>query len=96
MYNEKTLDLDYNLVKQYFPVAVVVPIILDIYQQLLGVQFEEIKAGTWHPGNQLSFMHSAAAAKSHQMFKSSLSGRKMLQTNLVFLATAILISSLEV
>jgi Zn-dependent oligopeptidase len=53
MHNEKTLDLDYNLVKQYFPVAVVVPIILDIYQRLLGVLFEEIKEGAWHPGNRL-------------------------------------------
>ncbi|KAK0244414.1 metallopeptidase MepB [Armillaria nabsnona] len=50
---EKTLDLDDSLVKEYFPVSVVIPTILSIYQNLLGVQFEEIKGGsTWHPDVQ--------------------------------------------
>lgn len=50
-YIEESLDLDDMLVKEYFPVSVVVPAILDIYQSLLGVQFVEIKDGkTWHPG----------------------------------------------
>ncbi|KAF8158338.1 metallopeptidase MepB [Crassisporium funariophilum] len=50
VYVEKTLDLDDMLVKEYFPVSVVVPTILEIYQNLLGVQFKEIKdASTWHP-----------------------------------------------
>ena len=36
--------------------SVVVPAILNIYQNLLGVQFEEIKdASTWHPGKFLLF-----------------------------------------
>lgn len=48
-YIEKTLDLDDTLVKEYFPVAVVVPAILDIYQNLLGVKFVEHKGETWHP-----------------------------------------------
>lgn len=49
-YIEETLDLDDSLVKEYFPVSVVVPTILEIYQNLLGVKFEEIKGGsTWHP-----------------------------------------------
>ncbi|KAF5338907.1 hypothetical protein D9611_008754 [Ephemerocybe angulata] len=48
-YIEKTLDLDDMLVKEYFPVSVVVPTILEIYQNLLGVQFQEIKTSTWHP-----------------------------------------------
>ncbi|KAF8650117.1 hypothetical protein AX16_005354 [Volvariella volvacea WC 439] len=44
---------DYRLVKEYFPVSVVVPAILEIYQNLLGVRFEEIKGGsTWHPDVQ--------------------------------------------
>ena len=39
------------LVKEYFPVSVVVPTILEIYQNLLNVQFVEIKNDkTWHPG----------------------------------------------
>ncbi|KAG6830705.1 hypothetical protein H0H92_015181 [Tricholoma furcatifolium] len=46
---EKTLELDDMLVKEYFPVDVVVPTILSIYQNLLGVRFEEIKGSTWHP-----------------------------------------------
>jgi len=47
---EKTLDLDDNLVKEYFPVDVVVPAILEIYQELLGVKFRSSpeKVGTWH------------------------------------------------
>jgi Zn-dependent oligopeptidase len=47
---EQSLDLDDSLVKEYFPVAVVVPTILEIYQKLLGVQFVEHKGKTWHPG----------------------------------------------
>jgi len=50
-YIEESLDLDDMLVKEYFPVSVVVPTILKIYQNLLGVQFEEIKnPSKWHPG----------------------------------------------
>ncbi|KAJ8456732.1 hypothetical protein ONZ45_g18600 [Pleurotus djamor] len=49
LYIEKSLDLDDSLVKEYFPVSVVVPTILDIYQNLLGVRFEELKdTSTWH------------------------------------------------
>ena len=55
---EKTLDLDDNLVKEYFPVDVVVPVILEIYQELLGVTFVEIKndGKLWHPGLHLCFL----------------------------------------
>jgi metallopeptidase MepB len=49
-YIEQTLDLDDMIVKEYFPVSVVVPTILSIYQNLLGVRFQEIKGSTWHPG----------------------------------------------
>jgi len=52
IYVERTLDLDDSLVKEYFPVSVVVPVILDIYQNLLGVKFIEIKGDArdvWHP-----------------------------------------------
>ncbi|KAG6917456.1 hypothetical protein DXG01_002433 [Tephrocybe rancida] len=48
-YVEETLDLDDMLVKEYFPVDVIVPTILSIYQNLLGVRFEEIQGSTWHP-----------------------------------------------
>lgn len=49
-YIEKELDLDDSLVKEYFPVSVVVPAILEIYQKLLGVKFVAAKGETWHPG----------------------------------------------
>ncbi|KAH7927637.1 zincin [Leucogyrophana mollusca] len=50
IYIEKTLSLDDSLVKEYFPVSVVVPTILSIYQNLLGVKFVEIKDDDiWHP-----------------------------------------------
>ncbi|KAG6335973.1 hypothetical protein ID866_3126 [Astraeus odoratus] len=52
LFIEKTLNLDDSLVKEYFPVSVVVPTILSIYQALLGVKFVEItgeKKDVWHP-----------------------------------------------
>lgn len=49
-YIESSLDLDDMLVKEYFPVSVVVPAIITIYQNLLGVRFETINGSTWHPG----------------------------------------------
>jgi Zn-dependent oligopeptidase len=50
---EETLDLDDNLVKEYFPVDVVVPAILQIYQELMGVRFRDstVNASLWHPGS---------------------------------------------
>ncbi|THH20564.1 hypothetical protein EW146_g816 [Bondarzewia mesenterica] len=50
---EQSLSLDDSLVKEYFPVSVVVPTILEIYQNLLGVRFEEVKGETWHPDAQM-------------------------------------------
>jgi len=48
---EESLDLDDMVVKEYFPVSVVVPTILSIYQNLLGVRFEAIEnPNVWHPG----------------------------------------------
>jgi Zn-dependent oligopeptidase len=49
-YSENTAELDNNLVKEYFPVSAVVPAMLGIYEQLLGVRFEEMKESVWHPG----------------------------------------------
>ncbi|KAF8439338.1 hypothetical protein L210DRAFT_3504470 [Boletus edulis BED1] len=54
---ERNLDLDDSLVKEYFPVSVVVPAILDIYQNLLGVKFVEITGDArdvWHPEGKYS------------------------------------------
>ncbi|KAJ7670262.1 hypothetical protein B0H17DRAFT_948922 [Mycena rosella] len=49
---EGSLDLDDMLVKEYFPVSSVIPAIIDIYQNLLGVRFEAINGSTWHPDVQ--------------------------------------------
>ncbi|TFY69553.1 hypothetical protein EVJ58_g360, partial [Rhodofomes roseus] len=50
---ERELELDDQKVKEHFPVNKVVPAILEIYQQLLGVQFVEVKSETlWHPDVQ--------------------------------------------
>jgi len=51
---ERSLSLDDSLVKEYFPVDVVVPTILEIYQDLLSVEFvalsNDVDAGdVWHP-----------------------------------------------
>ena len=55
-YIEESLSLDDKIVQEYFPVSTVVPAILEIYQNLLGVQFEEIQnASTWHSGMFISF-----------------------------------------
>jgi len=51
-YIEKSLDLDDSLVKEYFPVSVVVPEILEIYQNLLGIKFIAHDGQTWHPDVQ--------------------------------------------
>jgi metallopeptidase MepB len=52
LFVERNLDLDDSLVKEYFPVSVVVPAILNIYQDLLGVKFVEFTGDSrnvWHP-----------------------------------------------
>lgn len=55
LYIEQSLDLDDALVKEYFPVSVVVKTILDIYQTLLSVQFVPLEGHgeAWHPGEFL-------------------------------------------
>lgn len=61
-YTEQHLSLDDSLVKEYFPVAFVVPAVLKIYQNLLGVRFEPIKsAELWHPEAELFSVWEADA-----------------------------------
>ncbi|KAI0648050.1 Metalloprotease [Trametes meyenii] len=52
-YLAESLTLDEEMIKEYFPVASVVPAILEIYRELLGVTFFETKGETWHPDVQL-------------------------------------------
>lgn len=53
LYVAESLSLDDQLVKEYFPVSFVVPTILEIYQNLLGVTFVQIQEETWHHGMYL-------------------------------------------
>ncbi|CAE6466814.1 unnamed protein product [Rhizoctonia solani] len=48
LFIEESLSLDDALVKEYFPVDVIVPAILEIYQGLMGVEFQEVKGNLWH------------------------------------------------
>lgn len=57
-YVEETLALDDMLVKEYFPVSVVVPAILEIYHNLLGVKFVEVKGDMWHPGGYYTHQYA--------------------------------------
>ncbi|KZV91237.1 zincin [Exidia glandulosa HHB12029] len=57
LYVERTLDLDDALVKEYFPVEVVVPTIMKVYETMLGVEFVPLsndvdKGDVWHPDVQ--------------------------------------------
>lgn len=50
LYTEKHLDLKSELVKEYFPVSVVVKVILETYQSLLSVKFFQVDdPQLWHP-----------------------------------------------
>ena len=48
---QPSLDLDETLVKVFLPVSVIVPQIIQIYQNLLSIKFVEMKGETWHSGN---------------------------------------------
>lgn len=51
-WSEAKSNIDGNVVKEYFPVATVVPNILSIYENLLGIRIEEVKGDLWAPGIQ--------------------------------------------
>ncbi|THH10464.1 hypothetical protein EW145_g1314 [Phellinidium pouzarii] len=67
-FTEENLSLDDSLVKEYFPVTYVVPAVLRIYQNLLGVRFESVKAELWHPDAELFAVWEADAKDSNESF----------------------------
>jgi hypothetical protein len=76
-YLEETFSLDENVVKEYFPVSAVVPSILSIYQNLLGVRFEALKeASIWHPGWWTYCITIILCLTLPQMFRHLPFGRK--------------------
>ncbi|KAF8521046.1 mitochondrial endopeptidase [Gautieria morchelliformis] len=51
-FTEKTFSLNASLIKEYFQVDTVVGSILEIYQDLLGVEFRKCEGEVWHPDVQ--------------------------------------------
>lgn len=50
----RTRPTDDNLVKEYFPVAKVVPAVLDLYRDLLGIELVAVPGGApWHEDAEL-------------------------------------------
>lgn len=88
---EERLSLDDSLVKEYFPVSFVVPAVLEIYQNLLGVKFVPVKAELWHPGKIFLVWssHSWVFTTSLQRRNCFLCGRLMQRTKVVSLVIAI-------
>ncbi|BGP41596.1 metalloendopeptidase [Rhodotorula kratochvilovae] len=74
LYVEKTLDLDDDLLKEYFPVSHVVPAVLDVYKDLLGVELipvprtEEAGGETWHPDADMYAVWEAGRAGQQNAF----------------------------
>ncbi|CDO71484.1 hypothetical protein BN946_scf184909.g78 [Trametes cinnabarina] len=52
-YIERSLNLDSELLKEYFPVSHVVTVTLEIYQELLELNFVEVEGETWHEDARL-------------------------------------------
>jgi Zn-dependent oligopeptidase len=51
-YKKTFLDLDSNIIKQYFPCSYTIPEIMDIFAELFGLKFQKIKASKekyWNP-----------------------------------------------
>ena len=49
-----SFSLDDNFVKEHFSVDHIVPAVIEIYENLLGVKFVEHKGELWHPGMMVS------------------------------------------
>ncbi|XP_064624958.1 thimet oligopeptidase-like [Lineus longissimus] len=62
MAEEKMYSVDHNKLKEYFPLETVTKGLLEIYQTLLGLKFEEIeKPHVWHEDVKMYKVHDAAS-----------------------------------
>ena len=61
-------DFDPEEVRQYFPVDTVVKGTLDVYQELLGLKFQELPAQAWHPDIRLFEIKDAKDGRSIAYF----------------------------
>jgi len=58
---ERDFMIDHNKIKEYFPLDVVTRGLLEIYQRLLGLRFEEVtNPHVWHPEVRLFNVYNAA------------------------------------
>ncbi|KZT01737.1 zincin [Laetiporus sulphureus 93-53] len=86
---ERSLKLDDEMVKERCPVSAVVPTILEIYQNLLGVWFVEINGETWHPDVQ-----QFAVWEKMRMTSPALSGIVTWTSSLVSYSLAAMVANL--
>ncbi|GAA99855.1 uncharacterized protein L969DRAFT_43352 [Mixia osmundae IAM 14324] len=65
---EQTLAFDEEEAKQYLPVAVVVPKVLELYKRLLGVELVPIDSPTWYEDVQAFATYDLRAADNENPF----------------------------
>jgi thimet oligopeptidase len=61
-------EFDTEEVRQYFPVDTVIKGTLDVYQELLGLKFQELPAQAWHPDIRLFEIKDAKNGRSIAYF----------------------------
>mmetsp|Transcript_32285 Transcript_32285/g.69109 ORF Transcript_32285/g.69109 Transcript_32285/m.69109 type:complete len:724 (+) Transcript_32285:237-2408(+) len=74
---KRSYGVDHEAIRKYFPCTVVVDGTLEIYQDLLGLKFTEIKEfDTWHPQVRLFVVHDSATGEKIGYFYLDLHPRE--------------------